>query len=160
MWVEGEDGVICNSLKELVQSFHARIYKFFRKPIHHALHHKLLWQRLDGNKEGGNTDPEKREAENINRVFVIESRTGGISVANVTYRNEVGGLTVLQLDPQPVKVLVAPSQTVLRQVELYPRRLLGSTHSCCVTGKDKAFSLSIKTLLLKSTRQATKILRS
>lgn len=41
----------------------------------------------------------------------------------VTYRNEMGRLAVLQLDPQPVKVLVAPPYAVLRQVKLYPRCL-------------------------------------
>lgn len=35
----------------------------------------------------------------------------------------MGGLAVLQLGPQPVKVLVAPPEAVLRQVELQPRRL-------------------------------------
>lgn len=42
---------------------------------------------------------------------------------HVTYRNEMGRLAVLQLDPQPVKVLVAPPHAVLRQVKLCPRRL-------------------------------------
>lgn len=42
---------------------------------------------------------------------------------HVTYRNEMGRLAVLQLDPQPVKVLVAPAHAVLRQVKLRPRRL-------------------------------------
>lgn len=42
---------------------------------------------------------------------------------HVTYRNEMGRLAVLQLDPQPVKVLVAPPHAVLRQVKLRPRRL-------------------------------------
>lgn len=48
---------------------------------------------------------------------------------SLTYRDEVGRLAVLQLDPQPVKVLVAPSHTVLRQVKLYPRCLRKDTHT-------------------------------
>lgn len=40
-----------------------------------------------------------------------------------TYWDEVGRLAVLQLDPQPVEVLVAPPHAVLGQVELYPRGL-------------------------------------
>lgn len=47
-------------------------------------------------------------------------RTEGCVVADLTYRDEVGWLAVLQLDSQPVEVLVAPSHAVLRQVELYP----------------------------------------
>lgn len=42
---------------------------------------------------------------------------------DVAYRNEMGRLAVLQLDPQPVKVLVASPEAVLRQVKLDPRRL-------------------------------------
>lgn len=40
-----------------------------------------------------------------------------------TYWDEVGRLAVLQLDPQPVEVLVAPPHAVLGQVKLYPRGL-------------------------------------
>lgn len=53
-----------------------------------------------------------------------------------TYGDEVGRLAVLQLDPQPVKVLVAPSHAVLGQVKLYPCGLRKNTHrhksTCCV----------------------------
>lgn len=44
-------------------------------------------------------------------------------VDGVAYGNEMGRLAVLQLDPQPVEVLVAPPDAVLRQVKLDPRRL-------------------------------------
>lgn len=44
-------------------------------------------------------------------------------VDDVAYRDEMGRLAVLQFDPQPVKVLVAPPDAVLRQVKLDPRRL-------------------------------------
>lgn len=50
-------------------------------------------------------------------------------MTQVTYGDEMGRLTVLQLDPQPVKVLVAPPHTVLRQVKLYPRRLEENTQT-------------------------------
>lgn len=47
----------------------------------------------------------------------------------VAYGNQVGRLAVLQLDPQPVKVLVAPPDAVLGQVELDPRRLGGGKNT-------------------------------
>ena len=47
MWVEGEDRVVGNPLQELVQSFHPRLHKLLRETIDHALHHELLWQRLE-----------------------------------------------------------------------------------------------------------------
>lgn len=53
-------------------------------------------------------------------ISLCNCRTEGCVVADLTYGDEVGWLAVLQLDPQPVEVLVAPSHTVLRQVELYP----------------------------------------
>lgn len=45
-----------------------------------------------------------------------------------TYWDEVGRLAVLELDPQPVEVLVAPPHAVLGQVELYPCGLKKNTH--------------------------------
>lgn len=47
MRVEGEDGVVCNSFQELVQGLHPSLHKLLGKTIDHALHHKLLWQRLE-----------------------------------------------------------------------------------------------------------------
>lgn len=51
MRVEREDGVVGDSLQELVQSLHPRLHELLGKTIHHALHHELLWQRLRTNRE-------------------------------------------------------------------------------------------------------------
>lgn len=47
--------------------------------------------------------------------------------AGGTYGDEVGRLGLLQFHSQPVKVLVASSDAVLRQVKLYPCRLKEKT---------------------------------
>lgn len=51
--VEGEDWVVGHPLQELVQSFHPGLHKLLGETVHHALHHKLLRQRLQprNNKE-------------------------------------------------------------------------------------------------------------
>lgn len=61
MWVEGEDGVVGDSLQELVQSFHPRLHELLWKTVDHALHHKLLWQRLDTRGEVEKEEEEREE---------------------------------------------------------------------------------------------------
>lgn len=98
---------------------------------------------MAGDEEGRRRRSRKEEKQSREcklGVSRAESRTGGGVVAHSTYRDEVGWLAVLQLHPQPVKVLVAPSHTVLRQVKLYPcclkkRKKQNKTHKhiCCIT---------------------------
>lgn len=68
-------------------------------------------------------------------------------MARFTYGDEVGRLAVFQLDPQPVKVLVAPSHAVLWQVKLYPCCLKKHTHTSAfavLPGKIQYFHYLIK----------------
>ena len=70
----------------------------------------------------------------------MESRAVGCVSGRLTYWDEVGRLAVFQLDPQPVKVLVASPHAVLWEVKLYPCRLKKTyTHIPCVTWKDTVF---------------------
>lgn len=135
--------MVGNSLQELVQSFHPGLHKLLREAVDHALHHELLWQWLGTKRDGGGEVGKRRSrAESVNQVFL--GRKAGQEAASwliSTYRDEVGWLAVLQLHPQPVKVLVAPSHTVLRQVKLYPcclkkrKKKTKKTHKhiCCIT---------------------------
>ena len=51
VWVEGEDGMVRDSLQELVQRLHPRLHELLREAVDHALHHKLLGQRLERKEE-------------------------------------------------------------------------------------------------------------
>lgn len=51
MLVEGENWVVCNPLKKLVQSSSSSLYKFFRKTVNYTFHYKFLWKRLKWRQE-------------------------------------------------------------------------------------------------------------
>lgn len=42
----GQDGVLGDPVKEAVQRFPPGLYEVVIEALHHALHHKLLWERL------------------------------------------------------------------------------------------------------------------
>lgn len=46
VFAAGQNGVISNAIKELVESFPPCLDEITIEPLHHPLHHKLLWQRL------------------------------------------------------------------------------------------------------------------